>query len=45
MARTLMLIAGLMIAAATLSGCVVVPAPGYYPYGGAGWHHGDWDDR
>lgn len=43
MSRQVLLIVGLMLAAATLSGCVV--EPGYYHGGGWGWHHHDWDDR
>ncbi|HEV3423711.1 MAG TPA: hypothetical protein VG105_08000 [Paraburkholderia sp.] len=40
---TLTLIAGAVLAA-TLSGCIVAPVPGYY-YGGGYYHHDHDHDR
>lgn len=41
MKRKLLLIAGLLVAATTLSGCIVEPGPGYYHHGWWGWHYHD----
>jgi hypothetical protein len=39
MKQKLLLIAGLILAAATLSGCVIEPGYGYHHHGWWGWHH------
>jgi hypothetical protein len=42
MARTLLLLAGLLLTTTMLSGCVV-ETPGHEHWGGWGWHHHDHD--
>jgi hypothetical protein len=41
MKRKLLLIAGLMFAVTTLSGCIIDPDPGYHHHDWWGWHHHD----
>jgi hypothetical protein len=43
--KWILILAAIAVTASSISGCVVVPAHGYYYHDYHGWDHNGWDRR